>query len=254
MAIYSSPNQESNTWQRKLVEKPDASRLSTSRVLTTLEVMEEGKIQTESIPQQIKNGTNNNESFPFSVDISRYRRFLFPNKVVTPAKAVVQSVLVYMLKPRSSIQKYSEEQNIKMYRRVAAAEHMRFTSYIICGPLAAAPQWIAYRDEVLSVDIEQKRASLREKWWKYAVILVQYVVETKEGLVRTKRASLSCCNMLLVPGSLENWWLSMRRCPCFASHWTMTASPIFEFGEESSWNKLKWRSRIRFMNIVSEKQ
>ncbi|PIA58294.1 hypothetical protein AQUCO_00500316v1 [Aquilegia coerulea] len=51
---------------------------------------------------------NNNASFPFSVDVPRNTRFLFPNKSVTPAKAIAKSI-VYLLKPGSSAQDYFEK-------------------------------------------------------------------------------------------------------------------------------------------------
>ncbi|XP_057472456.1 proteasome activator subunit 4-like isoform X2 [Actinidia eriantha] len=50
---------------------------------------------------------NGNGSYPFSVDVPRYTRFLFSNKVVTPAKAVAKSI-VHLLKPGSSAQQHFE--------------------------------------------------------------------------------------------------------------------------------------------------
>ncbi|KAF8409810.1 hypothetical protein HHK36_005889 [Tetracentron sinense] len=51
---------------------------------------------------------NGNGSYPFNVAVSRNTRFLFSNKVVTPAKAIAKSI-VYLLKPGSSAQEYFEK-------------------------------------------------------------------------------------------------------------------------------------------------
>ncbi|XP_059662328.1 proteasome activator subunit 4 isoform X2 [Cornus florida] len=51
---------------------------------------------------------NGNGSYPFSVDVPRYTRFLFSNKSVTPAKAIAKSI-VYLLKPASSAQQHFEK-------------------------------------------------------------------------------------------------------------------------------------------------
>ncbi|WCJ32534.1 Proteasome activator subunit 4 [Euphorbia peplus] len=50
----------------------------------------------------VANGTG---SYPFSVDVPRYTRFLFSNKTVTPAKAIAKSI-VYLLKPGTSAQEH----------------------------------------------------------------------------------------------------------------------------------------------------
>lgn len=50
---------------------------------------------------------NGNGSYPFSVDVPRNTRFLFPGKVVTPAREIAKSI-VYLLKPGSSAQEYFE--------------------------------------------------------------------------------------------------------------------------------------------------
>ncbi|KAJ8754928.1 hypothetical protein K2173_015440 [Erythroxylum novogranatense] len=51
---------------------------------------------------------NGSGSYPFSVDVPRYTRFLFPNKSVTPAKAIAKSI-VYLLKPGGSAQEHLEK-------------------------------------------------------------------------------------------------------------------------------------------------
>ncbi|KAH9804506.1 proteasome activator subunit 4 [Citrus sinensis] len=51
---------------------------------------------------------NGSGSYPFSVDVPRYTRFLFSNKTLTPAKAIAKSV-VYLLRPGSSAQEHFEK-------------------------------------------------------------------------------------------------------------------------------------------------
>ncbi|KAM1341287.1 hypothetical protein ACFX2F_005761 [Malus domestica] len=51
---------------------------------------------------------NGSGSYPFSVDVPRYTRFLFSNKTVTPAKAIAKSI-VYLLRPGSSAQEHFEK-------------------------------------------------------------------------------------------------------------------------------------------------
>ncbi|XP_030548961.2 LOW QUALITY PROTEIN: proteasome activator subunit 4 [Rhodamnia argentea] len=51
---------------------------------------------------------NGSASYPFSVDVPRYTRFLFPNKTTTPAKAIAKAI-VYSLKPGSSAQEHLEK-------------------------------------------------------------------------------------------------------------------------------------------------
>ncbi|XP_011039856.1 PREDICTED: proteasome activator subunit 4-like [Populus euphratica] len=51
---------------------------------------------------------NGSASFPFSVDVPRYTRFLFSNKTATPAKAIAKSI-VYVLKPGSAAQQHFEK-------------------------------------------------------------------------------------------------------------------------------------------------
>ncbi|XP_073268925.1 proteasome activator subunit 4 isoform X1 [Populus alba] len=51
---------------------------------------------------------NGSASYPFSVDVPRYTRFLFSNKTATPAKAIAKSI-VYLLKPGSAAQQHFEK-------------------------------------------------------------------------------------------------------------------------------------------------
>ncbi|KAK4752662.1 hypothetical protein SAY87_021460 [Trapa incisa] len=51
---------------------------------------------------------NGSGSYPFSVDVPRNTRFLFPNKSATPAKAIAKTI-VYLLKPGSTAQLHLEK-------------------------------------------------------------------------------------------------------------------------------------------------
>uniref|UniRef100_A0A5B7B961 Putative proteasome activator subunit 4 n=2 Tax=Davidia involucrata TaxID=16924 RepID=A0A5B7B961_DAVIN len=55
----------------------------------------------------VANG-NGNGSYPFSVDVPRYTRFLFSNRAVTPARAIAKSI-VYLLKPGGSALQHFEK-------------------------------------------------------------------------------------------------------------------------------------------------
>uniref|UniRef100_A0A6N2L9H7 Proteasome activator Blm10 middle HEAT repeats region domain-containing protein n=1 Tax=Salix viminalis TaxID=40686 RepID=A0A6N2L9H7_SALVM len=51
---------------------------------------------------------NGSASYPYSVDVPRYTRFLFSNKTSTPAKAIAKSI-VYLLKPGGAAQEHFEK-------------------------------------------------------------------------------------------------------------------------------------------------
>ncbi|PKI35691.1 proteasome activator subunit 4 [Punica granatum] len=51
---------------------------------------------------------NGSGSYPFSVDVPRNTRFLFPNKSSTPAKAIAKAI-VYLLRPGSTAQEHLEK-------------------------------------------------------------------------------------------------------------------------------------------------
>ncbi|XP_019430869.1 PREDICTED: proteasome activator subunit 4-like [Lupinus angustifolius] len=51
---------------------------------------------------------NGSGSYPYSLDVPRYTRFLFSNKTATPSKATAKSI-VYLLKPGSSAQQHFEK-------------------------------------------------------------------------------------------------------------------------------------------------
>ncbi|KAI4388556.1 hypothetical protein MLD38_000875 [Melastoma candidum] len=51
---------------------------------------------------------NSGGTYPFSVDVPRYARFLFPNKTATPSKDIAKAI-VYLLKPGGSTQGHYEK-------------------------------------------------------------------------------------------------------------------------------------------------